>query len=586
MLAIACIESAWAQSPAPCDVKGISTAPVPLAINPEYPTRTNTFNWYEGQQYNGRWWNLNNVAINEQAIWMPWEQTDNTSVTHILGKRDLPKDGWELLKRDMGYNDAGSPVVGSRNPYVVLYNKHTGMLRVFVAMGDLFNSYQFAEIKLRFNNNGAQKKAGTLNRMEGIGTALENTTPGLTSEFVAMVPFLNQRAKWFMADFPMEYDPCACQFDSKFTIDVNLVSQADVKLTGVTTGTLVTTDVNNPGATQASGDFNEAIMLGKRIGSNIKSGQKSYKSLDSFASKVKKELGSQGTKSSTADSEAKKNAIDRLKADLAKSDFLKNGLRALPYIGAAVSTLDAFFGGGKEESDPQKSISLQPMTLEMTTQTTGTISATSLYQNITFNNPGTKIITTPEEYPYYNEALGVLSVLRKPVVEVKTSTYTDGDGRRRRLHQYRVPDAIQYLINPASGLDVQDFQVALLQEGSNYPAVLPAGSVAWYYEGMSSATSHVMRTDYIDAGCLSNSVLELEVSGNNIQDPATKEFVPTIGSNPGAQYPVFLKFMLNLRRRNASATTQNVLLVLKFPVALRQVTSFSELPVQPCGVLP
>ncbi|WP_147374810.1 hypothetical protein, partial [Hymenobacter rubripertinctus] len=169
---------------------------------------------------------------------------------------------------------------------------------------------------------------------------------------------------------------------------------------------------------------------------------------------------------------------------------------------------------------------------------------------------------------------------------MKTSNYTDEDGRLRRLHQYRVPDPIQYLINPASGLEVQDFQVALLQEGNNYPAVFPTGSAIWYYEGMSSATSHVMRTDYIDAGCLSNSILELEVSGSNIQDPAIKEFVPSIGSNQNIQYPVFLKFMLNLRRRNASATTQNVLLVLKFPVALRQVTSFSELPVQPCGVLP
>ena len=557
-------------------MKGIATDPAQPAKNSEYPTRTNTFNWYEGQQYSGRWWNLNNAAISDQAIWLPWEQTDNTNVTHILGKRDYPKDGWELLKRDLGYDDSRAPIAGSRNPYVVLYNKRSGMLRVFVAMGDLFNSYQFAEFKLRFagRDAGATKKAGTLNRLEGIGTALENTTTGTESSFIAVAPFLNYRAKWFMADFPMEYDPCVCQFDSKFVIDVRLISQADIKTTGVTTGTVVTTTSSG---TQAGGDFDKGTPLLKKAGSAVSAGQKTYKSLNSFASGVKEKLTAQGTKSNTTDAVAKKDAVDKLTAALAKSDFLKNGLKALPYIGAAVSAFDAFFGGGKEESTPAP-VALQPMTVEMNTTTTGTVTATNLYSTITFNNPGTRAITTREEYPYYNEAMGVLSVLRQPVLELKTSTYYDADGQRRTLRQYRVPEPIQYLINPASGLEVQDFQVAVLQEGLNYPTKLPDGA-GWEYEGMTSTGAHVLRSYYEDAGLLGYA-LDMDMTGDKVQSR-------TDGSFQLNETKIYLKFLLNLRVRGGSATTQNVLLVLKYPVTVRTVTSFTTLATPPVsGVLP
>ena len=232
LLAVAFAQPLQAQTPAPCDVKGIRTANPGgyyfPAYNPEYPARTNTFNWTYGQQYNGRWWNLNSQAQpNATAIWLPWEQSDNPLMTHILGKRDLPGDGWELIKRNLGYDDGGTRVANLVNPYVVLYNKYSGMLRVFVATGARVQDYQFAEIKLIFNTNGPQKKAGTLNRLEGIGTALENTSPGRdNSEFSAVARFLNQDTKWFMADFPMEYDPCVCQFDSKLKIKANSESCA------------------------------------------------------------------------------------------------------------------------------------------------------------------------------------------------------------------------------------------------------------------------------------------------------------------------------------------------------------------------
>ena len=365
-----------------------------------------------------------------------------------------------------------------------------------------------------------------------------------------------------MADFPMEYDPCSCQFDSKLKIDVNLVGQADVKETSTTTGTLLTTNTSNPGATQTSSDFNQAFSMGKKAYNNFSAGQKTYKSLDSWASGVKSHLGIVGNATS------KKAAIDALKDAMKNSGFLKTGLNSLPYVGLAVSAFDAFFGGGKEESGPQP-VALQPMTIEMNTITTGTITANALYSNPTFDTPGNRTITTALEYPYYNEVMGVFSLIRKPVVEVRASSSRNGTDVNR-LFEYHIAEPLQYVINPASGLEVQDFQVALIQEGNKYPTDLDAN---WEYEGMvpgaNGTATYAVRSAYTDSGCLTNQTFALQAINT------TREFNPTGGA-------IYLKFILNLRPRVTTPTTQNVLVVLKYPVTVRSVTKIVVDNTQPC----
>ena len=552
LLAIASTQPAFSQTAAPCDSKGIYTDPAQPAVNPEYPARTNSFTWYAGQVNSGMSWRLNNASINEPDIWLPYWQTDNAKITHLQGKPDLPKDGWELMKRDLGYNDAGAPVTGSRNPYVILYNKRTGMLRVFVAIGDFYNSYQFAEIKLLFNPTGTTHKAATLNRVEGIGTALLDTPTGMNQEFVSISPFINYKSKWFMADFPMEYDPCACQFDSKLQLDVRLISQADVRETSTTTGTLVTTDINKPGSTQTSSGFDQAFATGKKTVNAFSAGQKSYKSIDGWASAVKTKLDISPNRA------IKSAAIDALKAAMKNSSFLKAGLNSIPYVGFAVSAFDAFFGGGKEEA-PNQPVALQPMTIEMNTITTGTITAIAPYGNPTFNNPGTTI-TTALDYPYYNEAMGVFSLIKKPVVEYHVTPTNDGT-TFGRITDYHVVENLQYVINPASGLEVQEFQVALEQSGNRIPDPMPAG---WEYEGFvpqGTVKKYFLRTEYVNSGCLTNQQFTLEVADIKSQ------FAYTPSSET-----VYLKFMLNLKPKVPTANTQNVLVVLKYPVTMRSVS--------------
>jgi hypothetical protein len=483
------VQLASAQA-APCPPAGIRTDPA-VATNPS--GQLNTFNWYYGNYqpatYNGTRYRLNSPApgVAQDYLELPWLQPTNPNMSRFNGKIDNPGDGWELIRRDLGYDDAGNPA-NTTNPTLIIYNRYTSVLRVFTAVGLQKPNFQLAEIKLFFDATSANK-AGTLNRQNALGVALEDTEPGTNPAFAAVARYLNGPGKWFVADFPMDYDPCVCQFDSRLQIEVNLISTADVRLVGKTTGTLISA---TNGAATAGADFDKGIPFIRKVNSALSAGGKSYDNFDKFTNKL---IGQNPDKSG---------ALSSLNADSKSGNFLKAGLSALPYIGAAVSMLDYFMGGG-QVAGPSPVV-MQPMSIEMTTTTTGTISSTSWYTGIPFHNPGNRISASiPENVPYYNEAMGVFSLLKKPVVERRVvGTVGQGDGSLIRTIAYRLPNDLQYVINPAAGLEVQDFHVALVAEGV-VDGVGPQGSFT-NSEGKivqpDGTFTNAFRTDYQDAACI------------------------------------------------------------------------------------
>lgn len=548
---------------APCPPIGIRTD-TRIATNPS--GQPNTFNWYYGNYqpgtYEGARYKLNSPApgVGQDYLELPWLQPANSNMDRFQGKIDKPGDGWELIRRDLGYDDAGNPAK-TTNPTLILYNRYNSMLRVFVAVGDLLTSYQLAEVKLTFGT-AATYKAATLNRQTALGVALEDTEPGTNPSFIGIARYLNGRSKWLVADFPIDYDPCICQFDSRLAVDVSLISQANVQLIGKTNGTLVSAASGN---SNTSTDFDKGIPFIRKVNSALSAGGTSYDNFDKFTNKL---IGQNPDKSS---------ALSSLNAASKAGSFLKAGLSALPYIGAAVSMLDYFMGGG-QTAGPSPVV-MQPMAIEMTTTTTGTITAPSLYITIPFHNPGNRLaVSIPENVPYYNEAMGVFSLLKKPVVERRTvGTVGQGDGSLLRTMAYRLPNDLQYVINPAAGLEVQDFQVALVAEG-NTDGVTPRGEFN-NFEGKivqpGGLFTYAFRTNYQDAACIKNNEFTAE------------EPVKTgSASSEWRTNALYLKVMLNLRPINAAPSQQNVLFVARYPVTLSTVGSFAPLPLAACGVLP
>jgi len=478
------------------------------------------------------------------------------------GRNDIPVNGWELIRRDLGYDEAGNPT-STVNPHVILYNKYQGILRVFVAVGRQFGGYQHAEIRLIFSTAGTHKSAA-LNRQSALGVALEDTEPGTATEFSSIARYLNDGSKWFVGDFPIDYDPCTCQFDSRLRLEVNLISEMKVDLTGDTNGTIVTTANGS-----TTGGFSDGIPFIQKTNKPLKAAGTGYDNIDKLSSKIIKSGGNSAAAASLASA--------------AKSgSFLKDGLKNLPWVGAAMGVLDFFVGGG-QDSAPQP-LALQPLSISMTTKTTGTITTNNLYATVPFNNPGNRLATAiPENTPYYNEALGVFSLLKRPVVDVIEDEVVTGTTRDNMIftstQTYRLTQDLEYVINPASKMEVVDFEVALVAHGSSSTLTGQPGGRFTIAEGYSiqddGSRRTMYRTPYFDAACIKN------------QRPA---WVSTVrGGQQRTTTPaqqVFIKVMLNLRPIGASATQQNVLLVARYPVTINGVPSHTPLPAAACGVLP
>ena len=230
----------------PCAAKMIRTDPY-NPFNCEEPGKANRFNWIDPNPDASTPWPeycLNSSVINQSHIKTPYSQDDNIPINHFLGKPDAPEDGWEIIKYDLGYTDEGVPASTPVDyPYLVLYNRFTGILRVFVAVSEQQHPFNVAEIRLRFTK-------GPVASTFDLSTAFTAAGEGIVSiesfsepdaEFRSAARFLNAPGRWLYADFPMMYDPCACGHGSKIGIELRLISSAEITLAGTATGTASST---------------------------------------------------------------------------------------------------------------------------------------------------------------------------------------------------------------------------------------------------------------------------------------------------------------------------------------------------------
>ncbi len=536
-----------------CAPNGITTNPS-APVNNQVPAKVNTFNWLS-QVYGLNW-----IYDNSNAIMSPFFQTDNAITNHFIDNPEMqPADGWELIRRDFGFMDNGQPTnpVGG-NPYLVLYNKYTGILRVFVARGDQapFNGVQ---VFIKFHLQ-TPMQTSLLSQSRTL-VPVDKFTRGPIIDAVSQ--FNNDYQRWFYADFNMIYDPCTCLYESKLHIGVFLVNSSNISLEGSTNGELVSMNnnqgtVNNAGRMWTLGNIAEGS---KKLGSF-------YKSLNSYKTQEKQNVDNSPLPA--AAKAAKKTAIESLANSVNSSSFLRNGLGAFPFIGEAVSLLDFFVGGGKKSTGPT-TVKVMPMTINMTTRFQGQITALFSYKDIIFWNPGSNNASfNLNEYPYYNEVMGNFNLLRTPRVLVRSThqMYTNPENPRQRyVHRtqsFRLPDNLEYIINPASGLEVQDLKVALIVEGSTLGPV--AGGFFDDLESFDAETSKFQyRTEYVDVACLRQTIFTIE----GRDEPGHINWFPNGNT--------YIKVMANLRRIGSDVNTQNVLFVARYPVTTQGSTNLGTL---------
>ena len=174
---------------------------------------------------------------------------NNPDKHHHIGGEDFDYyDGWELIVHDFGYdrlNNEISPSDLREVPYMILYNRYTSRLRVFVY---IHNPTIANHLKISlYNDSTGVKKEYRSTRLWGSylqGRALDD--PDLSiSEYSKMIDLgLATSGRFYFADFTLSYDPCIAQYQSNIRVELSAITQGDLEIVGRTQGGEI--PVNSP----------------------------------------------------------------------------------------------------------------------------------------------------------------------------------------------------------------------------------------------------------------------------------------------------------------------------------------------------
>ena len=214
--------------------------------------------------YNCMYYAINGTKFNFQDRFpSPWEINKWNIKEFYSKKRDsrmepdnLNAEGWELVKRHFGGpNGDGTNLYLSDVPYFILYNRYTGILRVFVLVtseklaaagtASVPTGTQVFMIRLGFSGDPAINPQSAVLAMaepvmEGVESFTRSSVIGVPNQY-----FSGEDYSWFRADFPMYYDPCTCRNTTDanaptFSFNISAISEANVSLVTNIEGTIST----------------------------------------------------------------------------------------------------------------------------------------------------------------------------------------------------------------------------------------------------------------------------------------------------------------------------------------------------------
>ena len=219
-----------------------------ISTNPYFPYNSerdlvNTFDWQK-TQWDVRYRGDNGLV--EDRTPSPYHQIGadfvgitakyNTNGDYIGGEDFSSSEGWELIKAHLGYLADGTPILEPPvHPYVMMYDRIAGILRVFVYINNQGEANQL-NIGLRIDpgvpNNAADdeqyspKLWGSLQQFQALDQVV-------SSSYNRTIPFFGGPGRrWYLADFVMEYDPCIAFFESSIELEVTKTTQGDLAMVG------------------------------------------------------------------------------------------------------------------------------------------------------------------------------------------------------------------------------------------------------------------------------------------------------------------------------------------------------------------
>lgn len=430
---------------------------------------------------------------NPFTIRSPFWDVSNMPAYRALAKDSnsdfKPKDGWELIKQDMGYLSTGAvntTFVSSRVPYVILYNKVSGTLRfMFEPAFDINydgNSGFVVELKLvntEENYNSLRTVSGILNHYNPTSLSLDMESKATE----VRVPIPKAIAgKMAYADFQMGYDPCTCYYSTNLEFNIAGVSTSTITLSGRALGSatpISDKEDNFFGYDNGQNYLNSVLTNGQNT---IYNGAAIYKSWSAYSSELSRQFG---------EIEKKEGQAEFLEGVGAGAEIVGTILSVYPKTagaGAAFQTIGVmsnYFASRIRNSIEEP---VQPFAIHAELALSGNISKSDpLGQSIQIVNPGSSLSKTATEYsnslgysyPVYNEVLGTFALLNKPTVNYFKSVvdnmpaihyqYTPNDplhavtaGAYTKIQKhilYLDKSSIKYAFNPALNVDEDNTEI-------------------------------------------------------------------------------------------------------------------------------
>lgn len=268
MLVMALALISYAQDCDDCyEDNGISTNP----NNPEncqielrWPTSTftnqfkNTFNWGASDPSSSQFLS---IGLNPNAGWLIPDFTgSNFSMFSPFTQEYLEnnnasvdghdwhwEDGWELMWMNTGYFPNGDgyddplvntdpivdfvlPLYHRRVPYITLYNRYTGKMRVMFNVFDDFGS-QDINLEVGYDKiDDFENKSGIFRHLSGYDLPLDQQT--VSQGFNASFKNGNNMNSWFITEFQLGYDPCVCDYFSQLNFNLAAIQTYNLSLVG------------------------------------------------------------------------------------------------------------------------------------------------------------------------------------------------------------------------------------------------------------------------------------------------------------------------------------------------------------------
>ncbi|NUO00656.1 MAG: T9SS type A sorting domain-containing protein [Saprospiraceae bacterium] len=465
-------------------------------------------------------------------------QPNTQHIENAPGMGDYaPEDGWVLITEAMGFLQSDNITF----PQFVLYNRFESKLRYFVYLAGV-TSANDVEISIGFD--------GSLNEVGHVSAALEHAfTPmdvveGYQDKKI-LITVPNQgfyvHGVWAMADIPMAYDPCTCQYTSAITISTKTRTFSDFKFTlegGGEIKQVIGPTAGNTGNSVQNAGRRFANVTGG-INSGISKGVSAYKTASELAGVAEKLLLGAANKKLTADLRATLNtisginigsgglsaldvqllhglsnltppqadAVNKLFPKKIPSPLVPDWLKSVvPFASTAFALLDFIIGGGK--SAPP-----QPMhfNADFNFVGEGTLASSQNQASTTFYIPGSLSTnqTISPRIPVHNETMGILNLIEQPVIylaegapeetQIPINIYPE---LYHWFYTAKLASPLRFALNPASGLTLKDIRVAVYFNSCITGLESIVSNELPVPDGLTNEGDNVWRTPYMPLSCL------------------------------------------------------------------------------------